>query len=366
MFSLEDKFGEGRGEDYVWVAPPPGSYFDHTNTRNTTRVQSTGSKTWDTVAYGKMEGTWNWSYLFDYNYLEPLFLAFEGHEPGPGTSSSENGGYYTYVFDKVNNGRVRPFVVRQVILNRMAGGLRSSMGGLDEILEIRGCVCTSLTISRAAGQSQFMVTLSGFYTDEEMTLGSFDKTDYRAYEGNLAEYSCLFIDGLTDDDYVANTESLTIKVENSAEAVYNICSPFAKEYYEGLSKYSFSTTAYANDPSHYQQRVYSGGVDNTADRPWSKGLAPIKDMYILSFNTEAADYSSRSEAYQASDMGMKVHIEDCVIKSLQWKSGNSEKLQDNISSAECRFISLEVRSPCDDFSFTANDANAVKDEDLAA
>ena len=67
LISLEDSFGGGIGSGNEWIAPPPGAYFDSTDARQTTRVQSTGSKTWDTFAYGRMNGSWNMTFMLDYS-----------------------------------------------------------------------------------------------------------------------------------------------------------------------------------------------------------------------------------------------------------------------------------------------------------
>lgn len=367
VFSLEDDFGKGKGNGYAWIAPPPGSYFDHTNSRNVSRIQSTGTKIWDTLAYGKLEGTWNWNFILDYNYLEPLFLVFEKYRPSEGTPTTIGSTTsYTYTFSKTDSERIPSFCVRRVILNRMAGGLRSSDGGLDEIVYLKGCVCESITFSRAAGQSQMTVSMNGFYAHEVMEKGQLSKTDHVIYSGNLMEYTCLFINGTSEDDYVANTESLSLGISNSAEAIFNVCTPFAKEYCEGISKYTFSTTAYSNDPSHYQQRVYSGGYDNTALQPKAKGMKPIPKMYILGYNQEMGEtYITQRAAYDASPQRMMITITECAIKSLQWRSGDSEKLQDVISSTDCQQIEFTFASPADDFSFTSSDVNALGSSDLA-
>lgn len=374
VFSLEDTFGGGIGSTYAWIAPSPGSYFDHTESRNTTRIQSAGSKTWDTVAYGKLEGTWNWNFVLDYNYLEFLYLIFEGATPGAGTATTIDGvTTYSYSFSKVNNKRIPSFCVRRVILNVMAGGLRSSSGGLDEIVYLKGCIVESVTFSRAANQSQMTVNMNGYYADSEMQKGTLTGTDYQPYAGNLMEYTCMFVDSdgnaqdnINESDYVANTETLSLTISNSAEMFNNVCTPIAKEYVEGLSKYTFSTTAYANDPSHYQQRMYSGGYNNTVLKPMVKGLKPIPKLLVLGYNKEIGGaITTHAQAYDASPQRMKIRILECVIRSLQWRSGDSEKLMDNISSTECKQITMDFLSPSADYSFTANDTNAIPANKMA-
>jgi len=318
---------------------------------------------WDTFAYGTLQGSWEWTFMLDYNYLEPLALAFEVCNL-EGTSASQPSGSYLYNFSKSNTSRVKSFTVRRIILNQMAGG----PSGMDEMEILKGCVCKSITFARSAGTSQVQVTMSGFYASEEMTLGNISSTDYKAYSGNLVEYSCLFAgkdtnnDGVADEFYyVANTESLTVSIDNSAEAIYNVCSPFAKQYSEGITDYTFSTTAYSNDPSHYKQKVYSGGqiLDTMPTSPMCKGMAPLAGMKIQAMNLSCDNGSDWNTNWNAATQWMEINITKCVIRSLQWQSGDGGKLQDSISSAECQSITFSFRSTKRYMTFDASNVNKV-------
>lgn len=302
--------------------------------------------------------------MLDYNYLEPLQFAFEKVTPTKVGEST-----YTYKFEKDNAKRIPSFTVRRVRLNVMAGGLQSSAGGKDEIVTLTGCVCTSISFARASGSSQTQVTMSGFYADESMELGVWNATDYQDYRGNLVEYSCLFIGNYANEDnYVANTESLSISIDNSAEAIFNVCTPIAQQYLEGVTNYTFSTTAYANDPSHWEQRVYSGGVSNTATYPWKKGMAPVPLMHILSYNSTVETYDgpdtdtkpTHAEAYDASSLSLDVEITNCVIRSLQWQNGDGGKLQDSISSADCQKISMTFKTTRSTIAFDSDNDHYVE------
>jgi hypothetical protein len=357
LFSLEDTYGGGIGSGNAWIAPPPSSYFDHTNKRQTTRLQSTGTKRFDTIAYGKLSGSWNWKFVLDYNYLEPLALMFDGFDPEAAPTATTIGGQtvYQYVFNKRDYKRIPSFTVRRLQLNRMAGG------GPDEIETLTGCVCETVKFVRAAGTSQWQVTMSGFYSDESMELGQWDGTDYQEYQGNLVEYACLFIENLQNADYMANTESLEITISNSAEAIYNVCSPFAKQFSEGTTTYQYSVVAYSNIPANWQQRVFSGGIDNTATRPWAKGMAPIPTAHIISYNQELGEgVSTWREAFNSSPNRMDFEMSQCVVSSLQWQSGEGERLRDSISSEECRQIAITALSNVSSFSFKASGANPHK------
>ena len=339
VFALEDEFGKGKGENNKWIAPPVGSFFNSTHSRQATKIYTVGSKFYDTVAYGQLNGQFNWTFVFDYHYLEPLQLAFEK----VGCTLNSDGAHYTHTFEKVNNMRIPSFTVRRKILNRIAGGPEDS----DEITELLGCVVRNISFSKAAGTSQLQVTMTGFYVDERMYKGELDATDYKDYNGKLSEYMCMFIGDVSKDNYVANTESLEFSLENNSDAVYNTCSPFAGLYYEGRTNCTFGTTCYSNNPSYYKQRVYSGGYRNDVYKPMAKNMKPIPIVTLAAYDKSIRDdeYSEALDFTNAlvdSDESMTVTLEDVVIKSLTWPKGNDQKLQDTISSAEFKKMTITI------------------------
>ena len=345
VFALEDTFGDGKATNKPWIAPPPGSFFNSGHNRQATKIYTVGSKFFDTVAYGQLNGTFNWTFVFDYYYLEPLQLVFER----TGVTPADDGIHFTHTFEKYNNTRVPSFTVRRKILNEMAGGPQYS----DEITELRGCVVRNISFSKASGTSQLQVTMTGFYTDERMYKGDLDATDYKEYSGKLSEYMCMFVGSISDDHYVANTESLEFSIENNSDAIYNTCSPFAKLYYEGRTNCTFGTTCYSNNPSNYKQRVYSGGFDDKQLRPLAKGLKPIPLITLAAYDKSIRDDDywdivNYETALTQSDESMTVTLTDVVIKSLTWPKGNDQKLQDTISSAECRNIRLDIVNTLND------------------
>ena len=360
VYSKEDEFGKGLPDKGAWIAPPPGARFRCTMNRQTTRIQAVGTKHWDTYAYGVFQGSWDMTFMLDYNYLEPFYFVFENATQ---PTKPQDKTYYTCSFAKADAKRVPSFTVRLVQLNNMAGG----PAGSDQIVTLKGCVCKSMTLARAAGSSQFQVTMSGFYVDEVMEKGVLTKTDYQEYTGNLAEYSCLYTseaaeaDGLEDCNYVANTESLTVAIDNSAEAIYNVCSPFATQYHEGTTNYTFSAVTYRNNPANWEQRVYTGGQTNTAKSPLSKGLRPMNLAYILTYSAEVDESvegrRTPKEAYESSDYAIGIKIQKCVISSLERPNGEGSKLVDSISSADCQLISLDVRTSASTFGFKTTDNN---------
>ena len=361
VYSMEDEFGKGKPDSNAWIAPPPGARFRCTMARQATRVQSTGTKHWDTYAYGAFQGSWDMSFMLDYNYLEPLYFVFEDVD-----GDSIGGGRYSYTFTKADAKRVPSFCVRTVLLNEMAGG----KDGEDQINYLKGCVCKTMTISRSAGSSQFQVTMSGFYADESMEKGSLGKTDYQPYAGNLVEYSCLYTGGngatgLDDCSYVANTEALTIAIDNAADAIYNVCCPFPTQYSEGVTTYTFSATSYRNAPSNWEQRVYSGGFDNTRLSPMCKGMRPLDKAFILSYDKDCTDGSTPKSAYKDSDKSFAIDITKAVIRSIERPNGDGSKLVDNMSSVDCQLMGLKFVTDVSTFDFTNTNKHAVTGSRLA-
>lgn len=337
--AMEDSFGSGKGTA-AWVRPPPGSYLSHTPARAVKRVNTAGCKTFDTIAFGSFSGTWEWTFNLDYEYLEPLRYIFESVTTAEVKQDGKT--LYRHTFTKTNNGRVPSFTIRRKQLNVMAGGPAES----DECVDLVGCVARVLRLNMAAGSSQVQVAMSGLYADEILSTGTLAGTDFMAYDGQLVEFTCMFIGDKTDEEtYVANTEALNVSIDNSAAAMGTVCSPFTVNYAEGLTSYAFGTTAYSNDPARYRKRVYSGGFDNTPNRPMSKGLAPIPKIQLVSYNGTLhgnEDTQNLGEVISKSDRSVNITIDDCVIRTLTWQKGDGSRLQDQISSSECRGISISV------------------------
>lgn len=378
-------FGKGPCADSKWVAPPPGSYFNSTHNRSTSRIQSTGSKRWDTVAYGSLTGQWDWTFNLDYKYLTPLLFVFEnfdvkavledGTEVSVDSPAAENAVGYYYNFSKMDTGRIPSFCVRRKILNYMTGGPVYS----DEVVELRGCVCKSFRFTKSDSTSQISVTMTGFYADEKMVTGELDSTDFQTYEGNLVEWMCMYVADQGDDyKYVANTDNLGVSIENNANAVYTVCSPFAKTYFEGLTNYSFNTSCYSTDPDQYKKRLYYGGykgwTGSTKEsagqplvaRPIAKGMRPIPKIKLVSYSGSVRPANSSDEppspiadVIKTSDHRLELLIDECVIKSMTWPKGNGGKLQDSISSAECKEMSLKIFVKGDYLEFDPVNADVI-------
>lgn len=339
IFAVEDTFMGGKGENKKWIAPPPGSFFKSVENRAVTRINATGCKTYDTLAFGPVDGSWEWSFYFDYNYLEPFYLAFESV-----TRQQQSDGSYVYTFKKINNGRVISGCFRRKIMNALVGGT-----GGDEMDDLVGALVKSVQFSRASSNSPWQITMTGIYCDSKMAIGSLPSTDYVDYGGKLSEFACLFVGDASADNYIATTDSIAITVDNNIAAVYGTCSPFAVKYHEGLTTNSFSTSCYSLDPSYYKQRLYSGGYDKTKLRPMAKGLKPIPAITIASYTKSIRDDAGESwpSVITDSENYMQFNISSCPVKSITWQRGDGSKLEDTISSSEIKDIVLKVKNSVD-------------------
>lgn len=352
VFAFEDEFGKGIGAGKRWISPPPGFYMTRTENRSTARINAAGTKLFETVAYGVTSNSWEMTFVLDYEHLELLLLAFEKYYAPEDVSNPYPGTHY---FTNANNIRRRSATIREKILNRMAGGKE------DETNTLVGVVCKSVRFSKSAGGSQVNVAMSGFYVNSSMDVSNLESTDYKEYNGDLVEFSCLLIndraDGLVTDadtEHIANTESITLGMEYAASQGYDVCSAIATYFSEDRSTYNFSTSCYAIDPGNYKRRLYSGGVSNTPLSPLNKGLAPINKLFMASYNKSILDgtamlpggqmAASVPEAITASDKTAIFTISKCIIKSLTWQKGDGSKLMDQISGAECRTIDLAIKS----------------------
>ena len=465
---LEKEFGKGRpynanGQPEAdWIHVPPGSFMQFTLQRATNRINTSGSKFFDAVAYGQLRGKWDWSFVLDYNYLEPLLLVFDkynckqfkrsrtrasaseawsewsdwediGTDPIENSTLVEYETCFEHYFTKRNGNRVPSFAVREVILHGIAGNDDEYP---DEIRYVKGCVCESIRFSQSAGNSQMSVSMSGFYVNEEMHRVALDATDYEDYDDidGLIEYFCLFLDKFIDPYYVANTESLGLSINLSTAPIANTCCPFSQQFYEGYTTFQFDTSCWANDPKRYKERMYRGGkttnvkvkndiveeewmnfndnilAERTADytnngadpyttqtnlrnkatlakpdgymfKPACKGLAPMDDAWMVSYNlcrtevtaadkdpaisthaTEYADEGKHSirKAIDKSDKMVKIHITKTVINSATWQKGDGSKLYDQLSSTECRLVDLTIRNHISSLATTKTNGTAEK------
>ena len=371
LFRIEDTFAEdlyprtvGPNGNIIddgrkdWIAVPPGSYFQNTHTRNTSKIYGTGSKFYEMASYGAINGSWEWTFPLTYEYLEPFLLVFEQYY----TPAESNSNFHE--FRKSNASRVKSFSIRRKILNRVAGGPEGS----DELDYVIGCVVKSIRISRSAGSSQANVTLSGSYSKDRIINGNLESTDYITHnDGSLVEFGCLLYDnmptlaqtqqeGFVKPETIPYVDSLTIALDNGLGMIPVTCSPFSAGYYEGKSSFQFGMTTYANDPNRVKKRAYSGGHMPTTGLPgaaMTRGMKPLPIATVFSFDSNAdviTDGSAGSNLelvgapkdpvyrFIDSDNAAMFTIEDTIVKSITWSKGDGGRLMDQMSSAECKNI----------------------------
>lgn len=347
VYSPEDTFRGGKPSSKRWIAPPAGTYMSVTYDRAVTTVYSEGSKMYSTVAYGQVSGSFSWTFMADYEYIEPFYLAFDSY-----SCASAGNGLYTHTFSKANNSRIKSFCMRVKQLNRMAGGPK------DEVTEFLGCIVQSVKFSASAGSSQVQVTFSGKFADARTWTGALSTTDFVDYNGDLWEFECLFMGtSPSNSTYVEMVDSLSVSIDNGADMTYSTCSPFAVNFYEGQAKFGLSVSCYSNDPDRLKLRAYTGGqsvATGSPVSPWSKNLAPCSDMVIYSYNVSAKDegMDDIGEAITESDRTAMFHVEDCVYRVAQWPASDNSKLQEQISGSECKRITLTVKTDIPDLETT--------------
>lgn len=332
----ETSFGSGTLSG-SWFGLPPNFFLQATPTVSTTELYSDGSKFFDTVDYGQFSGSWEMSFAMDYEHLALYQMLFDSVD----TASDGKGGY-VHTFSVTNNRYVPSFVIEGVILNHI-----TSNGGKDERFLLKGCVAKSIRFSRSSGAARTTVTISGFYMDEEVTLNANDTSMFEEYDGRLVEFSCLFKGDVTDADYMANVESITIGLDIGTNPNYSVCRGTSVGYYAGKCDIQLGMTAYANDFERYREHVMGGGekttrVSGSTYRFMCKQKRPLSRMTVASF-TECRDEGDTFEkAFSDSDMTVEFILDDVVMNSFTRQKGDGSRLIDQMSSSKCRKLTLRI------------------------
>ena len=372
VFAPETSFGSGvpdynKGDGLTASKPycqfPPGTFISHTGARQAQSVFTTGSKRRAGAVYGSFSGSWNISFPLDYDYLEPLAMVYETIDTadasdafapfttlGSNSETSYPSGSHLRFFRKDNARRIGSFVIREKILNEMAGG----GPGSDEITTLKGCVAKSINVTRSASGSQTNIEISGTYADQVTELGTLGMTDYDATTtmDSIAQYSCMFVDGIADSNYVGDVDSHSFSVENNSSLIFSTCTPIAKDYFEGQTNVSWNAQTYSNDPQKkFKLRPNSGGKDSNHMFPMGKGLAPMTYATWATYTASKRDSmpdgqitpsSTCVEAIQKSDCSFVACAKNSTVKSMTWQKGDGSKMMDNLSSVECDEIRLRI------------------------
>lgn len=336
----ESTFGDGAGSNKFYTLSA-GAYMSATANISTETIFSPGAKFFDTAIYGRLSGSFEIDFVLSYEYLGLFKLVFEGYsveaqKDDKGTPT----GRYIHTFTKANNKRIGSFTIRRKTLNKITG----PTAGPDEATEFRGCVIKSLRISQSSGSSKLSVTLSGYFKEPITDLEALSKTDFKEFEGQPVEWAC----ALFDNTYVKTVESLTLSVDNGMNMMYTTCRDTSINYYEDKSSFQFGMTTYSNDFTRVKGRALSGGQDasNAASgskyKNMCKNKKPLKSIKMLSFNTCAEGSDGVLAAYNAASLSVMFNIEDCIVKSATWQKGDGSRMLDQISSAECKKISMVV------------------------
>ena len=327
-----------------WCLFPMGTHFSFTAARQAEGIYGAGNKFREAAAYGPFSGTWNLSFILDYDRLEPFEMIFENV-----TYSEDN---KTITFEKKNNSRVSHYAFRVKQMNRIAGGSEGS----DEVTILTGCVAKQISISRSAQSSQATVEMNGSFANMETVLGNLDSTDYVSYpdDEEITQYSCMFKGDANDSNYVADVDAHTVSVENAISYVYSTCKAFASNYFEGRTTIQWNAQTYSNDPKKkFRLLPNSGGMDSTHLSPMCKGLKPMSKVKFVSFSgtvckddggANNSEYNEKiAEAIKASNYSFDIELKNSVVKSITYSKGEGGKMSDSLSSVDCSGIKITVK-----------------------
>lgn len=340
-------FGSGQTETTyegkpVFFTLPPGAWLSHTNEYSNESIFATGSKLRETAAYGNFKGSFTLNFVLDYEHTEVLDLIMEDQKI---TSSVVIDGttYYNHVWKKDNATRIPPFVIREKQLNRIAAG------GPDEVIILKGCVAQSMKASRSQQTSKWDITLTGHFADMEVQLAELSMTDYTPYDSEVGpiQYSCMFMDGLTDSNYVRDVDQHSFSIDCGTSLVYNTCTPFATAYFEGQSTIQWDAQTFSNRPTEkFQLRPFSGGKDSQHLKPMAKGLAPMEKAYFVSYNLSMRDegIDSITDAIAQSPYMIQVAFTDSTVATMEWPSGDGSKIMDVLNSVQCTSMEITIRN----------------------
>ncbi len=404
-------------DNLTWTQSPPGFWMDFTYNRSTEEYYGAGSKFFEQVSYGQVNGSWSATFPLTYEYLELLTFAFESYTPSVETDAVNGVTVYTHRFSKANGMKVPSFCVRSKTLNQMAGG----PAGSDELAYFKGCVVKEFRLSRSSSTSVATISMSGVFADVKVLKGTLGSTDYTEKESNLVEFGCMFYNDAesAEGKAVPFVDSITLAVGNGLNALYSTCTPIAQGTYEGQSSFQFGMTTYANNPDRVKRRVLSGGYEPTLagkkmpTTTMYKKTKPVPLITIISYDgdtftqgefhgektwdtltsagtsAKAGDWAIVTnkgnqvyvciEAYTSGESNgpdcwipqtefkgkntvvtnykqsvnrAKYLVYDTVVKSVSWQKGDGSRMMDQMSSAKCRNIVWEFRTPIADYRTT--------------
>lgn len=344
-----DEVDSASGEG-VFYTLPPGTWISHSNEFKAESIYATGSKLRETAAYGPFSGSWSIHFIMDYEHTEFLDLVFDNHtvsDAVSGVTTDTGASVYDHTWEKDNAKFIKPFVIREKILNRIAN--TANPDALDEVVLLKGCVVRDIEFNRSQQGSQMEVRMSGAFADMEVQLTELDGTDYTPYTNTVgpSQYSCMFMDGEEEENYVRDVDSHAIKLSMDTSLVYNTCTPFATSYFEGQTHITWDAKTFMNDPlKKFQLRPFSGGKDAVHLKPMAKGLMPMEEVYFTTYNLSMRDqgYDSITEPIAESPYLIKFELQDSTVNAMSWPDGEGEKMTDSLQSIETTKLILTVRN----------------------
>ena len=195
LIAIEDGFGTGVALNNEWHYLPQGCYLSHSDSTQASSLYGTGAKLRQNTIYGSFQGSWNSSFVMDYDHLELLSMLFDGVDNYPGVdaataydmNTSLGGGVYEHKFRKINGRRQRSYVIKEYILNTIAGGT------YNEMTTIKGVLARNIQLARSTSGSQMAAEISGVFADKITELLTEMTLPYTAYSDPLTQYSCMYM-----------------------------------------------------------------------------------------------------------------------------------------------------------------------------
>ena len=277
LIARETAFGSGQPKDGKWYVLPEGFYLSWSGSTQAQSLYGTGAKKRQNSIYGAFQGSWNASFVMDYNHLEFLSMIFdvedatynamtkpEGANSEVTALTSEYGHpVYEHRFRKINNKRQQSYVLKERVLNRIAGGL------YDETNTLKGFLARNLQLARSTSGSQMACEMSGVFADKFTQLHDTDQLSfYTPVNDPLTQYSCMYMGTNAEPvstDAIEQVDSHSLQIETAVSLVYSTCTPIATDYFEDRTTFSWNATAYMNNPTKKFKLLSNSGYTGAQD-----------------------------------------------------------------------------------------------------
>ena len=385
LIAIEDGFATGKPKTVngveQWYVVPQGFYLNWSGSTQAQSLYGTGAKIRQNSIYGAFQGSWGASYVMDFEHLEFLSILFDIEDNDPDDSSATPTAYdankkltafttsnvYEHKLKKYNSRRQRSYVIKERVLNIIAGGL------YDKETTLKGVLARNVQIARSTSGSQMAAEMSGVFADKITKLYNEPiESFYTAISDPLTQYSCMYMSkngAITDDTAIEQLDSHSINIETAVSLVYSTCSPIATDFFEDKTTFAWNATAYMNNPTKkFELLSNSGGTldpkvgatDQSGNplrdpdgehalQPMGKNLAPLEYVDFITYSESYRDqygsaYTTREQAYESSEKIVAVRAVNSTVKNTTTPKGDGSKLQDSLSSVECDEIEIIIRN----------------------